>query len=61
VTHLAKKALPMRHKIADHHRNPLKKRTLKSHDYEFHIPGADASPEYVPRLQFEAALERHGS
>jgi hypothetical protein len=29
VTHLAKKALPMRHPLAPNHRNPLKKRSLK--------------------------------
>jgi hypothetical protein len=32
VTHLAKKALPMRHKTSAHHRNPLKKRSLKPHE-----------------------------
>jgi len=32
VTHLAKKALQMRHKIAIHGRNPLKKRSLKCHE-----------------------------
>ena len=32
VTHLVKKALPMRHKILTHHRNPLKKRSLKGRD-----------------------------
>ena len=61
VTHLAKKRLPMRHKISRRHRNPLKKRSLKPREYEFHIPGADASSEYFPRVRFEAALNRHGS
>ena len=32
VTHLAKKALNMRHKIPIHGRNPLKKRGLKGRD-----------------------------
>jgi hypothetical protein len=32
VTHLAKKALQMRHKTSPHHRNPLKKRSLKPHE-----------------------------
>ena len=32
VTHLAKKALQMRHKIATRGLNPLKKRSLKGHD-----------------------------
>ena len=32
VTHLVKKALPMRHKISTHHRNPLKNRILKRHE-----------------------------
>jgi hypothetical protein len=45
VTHLAKKALTMRLPISRRHLNSLKKRSLKPHDYEFHIPGADASPE----------------
>jgi hypothetical protein len=40
VTHLAKKAFPMRHKIAGNHLNPLKTNGLKSHDYELHIPPA---------------------
>jgi hypothetical protein len=32
VTHLAKKALQMRHKTSAHHRNPLKKRSLLPHE-----------------------------
>ncbi len=32
VTHLVKKALPMRHKILTHHRNPLKNKILKRHE-----------------------------
>jgi hypothetical protein len=32
VTHLVKKALPMRHKISTYHRNPLKHRTLQRHE-----------------------------
>jgi hypothetical protein len=36
VTHLAKKALQMRHKTSPHHPNPLKKRSLKPHLYELH-------------------------
>ena len=32
VTHLAKKALKMRHKTSTHLRNPLKKRSLKPHE-----------------------------
>src|ERR1035437_575135 len=32
VTHLVKKALPMRHKISTSHRNPLKHRTLQRHE-----------------------------
>jgi hypothetical protein len=32
VTHLVKKALPMRHKISTHHRKPLKKRILQRHE-----------------------------
>lgn len=32
VTHLAKKALKMRHKIPTHGRNPLKKRSLKGRE-----------------------------
>ena len=43
-THLAKKCLPMRLPISPPHLNPLKKSGLKPHDYEFHIPGTDASP-----------------
>jgi hypothetical protein len=30
-THLAKKTLPMRLPTSNHHRNPLKKRSLKPH------------------------------
>lgn len=44
VTHLAKKCPQMRHKISPHHLNSLKRNRLKPHDYEFHIPGTDASP-----------------
>jgi hypothetical protein len=33
VTHLAKKALPMRHPLAPQHRNPLKKRSLKPDEF----------------------------
>jgi hypothetical protein len=32
VTHLAKKSLPMRHKISTHPRNPLKQRILQCHE-----------------------------
>jgi hypothetical protein len=32
VTHLAKKALPMRHPLAPQHRIPLKKRSLQRHE-----------------------------
>jgi hypothetical protein len=32
VTHLAKKALQMRHKTSNHRRNPLKKRSLQPHE-----------------------------
>jgi hypothetical protein len=39
VTHLAKKALPMRHPLAPQHRNPLKKRSLKPDEFKFHTPG----------------------
>jgi hypothetical protein len=46
-THLAKKCLPMRLPISTHGLNPLKKSGLKPHDYEFHIPGADASPGWA--------------
>jgi hypothetical protein len=38
VTHLAKKALPMRHKISPHHRNPLKTRSLKPDEFNFTPP-----------------------
>ena len=50
VTHLAKKALPMRHPIACQHPNPLKKRALKRHNYELHIrTDASRSGEATPR------------
>jgi hypothetical protein len=39
-----KKVPPMRLPISTHGLNPLKKSGLKPHDYEFHIPGTDASP-----------------
>jgi hypothetical protein len=38
VTHLAKKALKMRHKIAAHHLNQLKTNSLKPHNYQLHTP-----------------------
>ena len=44
VTHLARKALPMRHKISSHHLNPLKKRSLKAGVYELHTRDKHASP-----------------
>ena len=47
VTHLAEKCPQMRHKISPHHINPLKKKLLKPHDYEFDIPGTDASPGWA--------------
>ena len=50
VTHLARKALPMRHKISSQHLNPLKQRGLKPHDYELHTP-QDASPAWHGRLK----------
>jgi hypothetical protein len=43
VTHLSKKALKMRHKIAAHHLNPLKTNSLKPHDLQFHTRHPDAS------------------
>jgi len=43
-THLAKKCLPVRLPISPRRLNSLKKSHLKPHDYEFHIPGTDASP-----------------
>ena len=36
-THLAKKVLQMRLPISRRHPNPLKNRSLKPHDYEFHM------------------------
>ena len=43
-THLAKKYLQMRLPISPRRLNPLKRSSLKPHDYELHIPGTDASP-----------------
>src|ERR1039458_8558588 len=37
----------MRHPISPHDLNPLKKKLLKPHDYEFDIPGTDASPGWA--------------
>ena len=49
VTHLAKKPLPMRHPTAGHHRNSLKKRSLKPHLYELHTrTDASRSGEAAP-------------
>jgi hypothetical protein len=44
VTHLAEKRLPMLRPISPRRLNPLKRSGLKPRDYEFHIPGTDASP-----------------
>jgi hypothetical protein len=49
VTHLAKKALQMRHTISIHRRNQLKKIDLQRHKLELHIPGTDASPEWCAK------------
>jgi len=46
-THLAKKCLPMRLPISPRRLNPLKKSSLKPHDYEFHSR-TDASPGWPP-------------
>jgi hypothetical protein len=45
VTHLAKKALPMRHPLAPHHRNPLKKRILKPDELNSTPPGKMRHPD----------------
>ena len=58
VTHRAKKCLPMRHPISPRRLNPLKKSALKPHDYEFHMPGTDASPR-VTHLAKKCPPMRH--
>ena len=45
VTHLAKKALPMRHPLAPHHRSPLKKRSLKPDELNSTHPGKMRHPD----------------
>ena len=57
-THRAKKCLPMRHPISPRRLNPLKKSGLKPHDYEFHMPGTDASPR-VTHLAKKCPKMRH--
>jgi len=49
VTHLAKKTLPMRHKISDHHRNQLKNRGLQRHELQLHTPEQMRHPDGVLR------------
>jgi hypothetical protein len=57
-THLAKKCLPVRLPISPRRLNSLKKSRLKPHDYEFHIPGTDASPR-VTQLTKKCPPMRH--
>jgi hypothetical protein len=45
VTHLAQKALPMRHPLAPHHRNPLKNRSLKPDELNSTPPGKMRHPD----------------
>jgi hypothetical protein len=59
VTHLAKKPLPMRHPISNHHPNSLKKRSLKPHLYELHTR-TDASPSGKAAPQKPLTTHAHG-